>query len=58
MFLGSVCLEVPQFLSTLVEKLCMKAFLSWSLLPKHEDEGIVSQGMICVTVANIETTLR
>jgi hypothetical protein len=42
-FHGSVCLQVPPFLSTLVEKLCMKAFLSWSVLPKHEDEGKVSQ---------------
>ena len=58
MFHGSVCLQVPPFLSTLVEKLCMKAFLSWSVLPKHEDEGKVSQGMICVTVANIATTLQ
>ncbi|CAI8054516.1 hypothetical protein GBAR_LOCUS29745, partial [Geodia barretti] len=58
-FLGSVCLEVPQFLSTLVEKLCMKAFLSWSLLPKHEDEGIVSQDiLVCGKFKELVTLLH
>ena len=41
----SVCLDVPPFLSTVVEKLCREAFTCWYALSKDQDDTSTEQGL-------------